>query len=309
MRGGDLWSTRLSLFTGKGGVGKSTLVAALALEAARRGLSPLVVELGHRASMQAIFGVPEVGHTPVEIGPGVRATNIDLDRTLVEYVEAHVPVRAVARRITKSASLLRFFEAAPAVAEVLTLWRIEQLLAETRPDGSPLHHPVLVDFDATGHALMFLELPNVFAGLVGAGPIRALLDSVAALLSDRERTRLHLVTLPGRLPVSETIELCARLGTEHAVPLGTLFVNQVREEPLSRDGEPVLARLIEHATHPALSDDLALLEDAALSHRAVERELARLDSLPLPRVIVPRLRAPIDARALEVIGRIAGGGA
>ncbi len=302
----DVWDVRLSLFTGKGGVGKSTLVAALAVEAARRGLSPLVIELGHRASMQAVFGVASIGHAPVEVAPGVHATNVDLDRALIEYVEAHVPVRAIARRITKSASLRRFFEAAPAVAEVLTLWRIERLLAEEL-DGRPRFSPVLVDLDATGHALMFLELENVFAGLVDPGPMRTLLDSFAALLSDRERTRLHVVTLPGRLPITETIELVRRLEAEHAVPLGALFVNRVRPAPLEADAEPILRSLLERATHPGLREDLALLRAELESARAVRTELGRLDALRLPTIELPQLRGAIDARALETLGRIAGG--
>lgn len=305
----DPWSSRLSLFTGKGGVGKSTVVAAVALEAARRGLSPLVVELGHRASMQAIFGVPSVGHAPTVVAPGVHASNIDLDRTLSDYIEAHVPVRALARRMARSPSLRRFFEAAPAVAEVLTLWRLEQLLGERASDGSPRWHPLLVDFDATGHALMFLELPHVFEGLVASGPIRGLLDSFAALLSDRERTRLHLVTLPGRLPVQETIELAERLRAEHAVPLGTLFVNQVPAPPLPAGSAPILDALLPRATHPALAADLALMARAARRHDAMRSELARLASVPLPRVELPALRGTLDLRALSLLGRATGGGA
>jgi arsenite-transporting ATPase len=304
----DPWSSRLSLFTGKGGVGKSTVVAAVAIEAARRGLSPLVVELGHRASMQAIFGVSTVGHEPTLVAPGVHASNVDLDHTLGEYIARHVPVRPLARRLAQSPSLRRFFEAAPAVPEVLTLWRLEQLLEDEAPDGTPRWHPVLVDFDATGHALMFLELPHVFEGLVSAGPVRGLLDSFAALLSDRTRTRLHLVTLPGRLPVQETLELAQRLRTEHAVPLGTLFVNQVPEPPLPLGAGPLLDALRPRARHPGLAADLALASRAQARHEGMRAELARLDALPLPRVELPDLRGPLDPRALGILGRAAGAG-
>ncbi len=310
MPSADPFTARLSLFTGKGGVGKSTVAAAVAMEASRRGMRPLVVELGHRASMQAIFGVASVGHDPVEVAPGVHATNVDLERTLADYVRAHVPVRAVANRIAKSRSLRRFFDAAPAVAEVLTLWRIEQLLAEVDAAGAPRWDPVLVDFDATGHALMFLELPHVFHGLVPAGPIRTLLDSFSALLSDRERTRLHLVTIPGRLPVQETLELCERLTAEHAVPLGTLFVNQVPPPPLPPRAEPIVGALLDHADpSSALADDVALARRAAVAHRARRAELSRLEACPLRRVELPRLRGPIDGRALARLGREAGGAA
>jgi anion-transporting ArsA/GET3 family ATPase len=304
----DPFTPRLSLFTGKGGVGKSTVAAAIAMEASRRGLRPLVVELGHRASMQAIFGVPRVGHDPIEVAPGVHATNIDLDRTLADYVREQVPVRALASRIARSRSLERFFEAAPAVAEVLTLHRIEQLLAEMGAKGQPRWHPVLVDFDATGHALMFLELPHVFHGLVPAGPLRALLDSFAALLSDRAHTRLHLVTIPGHLPVQETLELCARLEREHAVPLGTLFVNQVPPPPLPPRAEASIDAILTRVDPASpLGDDLALARRAAHAHHVRRAELARLDALRLPRIELPHLRGALDPRALAHLGRCAGG--
>lgn len=296
----DPLRSRLSLFTGKGGVGKSTVVAAIAVEASRRGMRPLVVELGHRASMQAIFESGDIGYAPVEVAPGVHACNVDLERAFADYVRAHVPVGPLARRIAKSPTLRRLLEAAPAVAEVLTLARIEALLAEP-------WHPILVDFDATGHALMFLELPHVFASLADAGPVRRLLDSFAALLADQAHTRLHVVTRPGKLPVQETLELCARLTRERAIPLGTLFVNHVPSPP--RVSEPVLDELRRRIADPALACELALCARALEERRAIERELARLCALPLPSVRLPHLRGPIDRAALAALGRAAGGSA
>jgi len=303
----DPFASRLSLFTGKGGVGKSTVVAAVALEARRRGMRPLIVELGHRASMQAIFGgrgAQAIGHAPTEVAPGVHASNVDLEHALADYVAAHVPSGALARRIARSPMLRRFLGAAPAVAEVLTLARLEALLDE-RERGAPRWHPLLVDFDATGHALMFLELPRVFESLVGdGGPVRRLLDSFAALLSDRAHTRLHVVTRPGKLPIQETLELCARLAAEHAVPLGTLFVNHVPSPPPI--DEPLLEALRARITAPAVACDLALAKRALSDERAVARELARLEVLALPTVRLPHLTGPIDAGALAMLGRAAG---
>lgn len=292
----ELLETPLSLFTGKGGVGKSTVVAALAVQAARAGRSPLIVELGHRASMQAIFGTKAIGHDPTPVAPGVHAINFDLDRALADYVRSHVPVRAIAGRIARSRALSRFFYAAPAVAELLTLWHLEALLAEGRWD------PILVDFDSTGHATMFLELPRVFEGLAATGPMRGLLDSLSALLSDASRTRLHVVTLPGRLPVEETLELAERVAREQHVALGALFVNRVPDPPVPDGTEHILADL---TAHPVLGDDAALAIAATASYRAARAELGRLRRLGLPIVELPRLRPPIDARALAVLGSFA----
>jgi hypothetical protein len=304
LRVSDPFTRRLSLFTGKGGVGKSTVVAALALEARRRGMRPLVIELGHRASMQSIFGAGPIGHAPREVAPGVHASNIDLERALADYVAAHVPSGALARRIARSPMLGRFLGAAPAVGEVLTLARIEALLREEER-GAPRWHPLLVDLDATGHALMFLELPRVFESLAGdAGPVRRLLDSFAALLADRAHTRLHVVTRPGKLPIQETLELCRRLEAEHAVPLGTLFVNHAPSAPAI--DEALLEALRARVREPTAACDLALAQRALADARALTRGLARLTALALPTVRLPHIAEPIDTDALATLGRAAG---
>lgn len=229
-----LLDRRLLLFTGKGGVGKSTVVAALALEAARRGRNPLVVELGHRATMATVFEVDSVGYAPQQVGRGVWACNLEFERTLADYMTEHVRVPRLARTILANDALSRFFAAAPAVGEIATLNKLSALAAEREGSG-PRWDPVLVDLDATGHALMLLNLPNVMNGLVGEGPLRRLLDGFSALLTDPARTVLNLVTLPNELPAQETVELYARLRDEHEVPVGALFVNQVPKLPIADD--------------------------------------------------------------------------
>lgn len=259
--------------------------------------------------MRAIFGVQRIGHDPVEVAPHVHATNVDLKEALHEYVAAHVPIRSLARRIAQSRSLGRFFEAAPAVAEVLTLQRLEHLLALTDGAVGTRFDPILVDFDATGHALMFLELPRVFDGLVPHGPVRRLLDSFAGLLADSERSRLHLVTLPERLPIQETLELHDRLHREHSVRLGTLFVNRV-PFPLLRPGVDAALQDLRHRIgdhHAAAGADLALLAREHERERQARRYLQQLEAIPLPRVELPRIRGPIDLSTLATLGRAAGG--
>ncbi len=289
------FASRLSFFTGKGGVGKSTVVAALATEARRRGLRPLVVELGHRASMEAIFDVEHIGHDPIEVERGVFATNVILDRALEDYVRRNVPVQALARRIASSDSLRRFFAAAPAVGEVLTLMRLEQLLEDD-------WHPILVDLDATGHALMFLGLPSVFDGLVPAGPVRRLLDGFSSLLRDGERSQLHLVTLPSQLPVQETLELHARLAREHPIRLGTLFVNRVLPAPLDADATEAL---LEVTARGHAARDLGLLKAACARHAETNRQLERLAAIPMPRVLLPLDPPRRDRATLRRLGALA----
>ncbi|MEM1418200.1 MAG: ArsA-related P-loop ATPase [Myxococcota bacterium] len=294
---------RIQLFTGKGGVGKTTLVAATALAAAEAGERPLVVELGHRASLQTLFGRP-IGDAPVDVGRGVHACSIDMDEALLDYVADHVRVRALARRITGQPTLKRFFRAAPAVAEVVTLRRIERLEAE-RLGAEPRWDPLLVDLDATGHALMFLALPEVFDELAKEGPLRKLLDRLTALLTDPARTRLHVVTLPAPLPTQETIELYEALRARPghaAVPLGGLLVNRMPAPPLGDVAPESL-----DALGPEWAADVALARRALGRFDEARACVARLaEAVPVPQVVLedaPTLRLEPDLDAVLALGR------
>lgn len=266
-------------------MGKSSVVAATALAAARAGRRPLVVELGHRATMATLFGAPAIDHAPTEVAPGVHATNIDFDEALIDYVAEHAKIRALARRIVSGDALRRFFHAAPAVSEVVTLRLLERLEAATE-GGAPRWDPILVDLDATGHALMFLSLPDVFADLATRGPLARLLRGFTALLSDRERTALNLVTLPDELPAQETRELHAALRASRRVPLGRLYINRVPAAPVSA---PTRARYgaLEEAGWGA---EVALARRLERAHARAVAIAERLEGeLELPTVRLPEL--------------------
>jgi anion-transporting ArsA/GET3 family ATPase len=289
---------RVQLFTGKGGVGKSSVVAAHALACADAGLRPLVIELGHRATMESIFGVRSIGYEPTDAGDGVWACNLALEDALIDYVREQVKVRAIARRVVMQPTLRRFFEAAPAVNEVVALRRIAKLA-----DAGDFH-PILVDLDATGHALMFLGLADVFEGLVGSGPLQAILDATTSLLRDEARTVLHLVTLPAELPARETRELYARLAAERRVGLGALVINRVPAQSFDDAELADVARFVAESSDRAGADGLAdgfanglangLARDLALAEREVRQvrhahdqiEALRRD-VGLPTVILP----------------------
>ena len=301
----DLLDHRFLLFTGKGGVGKSTLTAALAIAAAARGMRPLVVELGHRATMRSVFGVDAVGFVPRAVGHGVHAMSVEMDQAVVEYMAQHVPSRRLARAIVSNQVLERLFRAMPAVGEIATVNALHRLEAEHDAAGRPRWAPILVDLDATGHALMFLELRQVVSHLMGAGPMRRLVDEMAEAFADPRRTRLNLVTLPDELPVTETLELHERLRQAGSVAFGRVFVNRVPSTGLDGLAEAVAAlrSAAARAGDAELSADAELGARALEAERAARRQIERLrDQLPVPIVELPRLTAarmqPADLRRL-----------
>lgn len=298
-----LLDRRLLMFTGKGGVGKSTVVAAVAIEAARRGGRPLVVELGHRASMEPVFNVSGIGYEPKAVGRGVHAMNMDFQLALQDYITEHVRVQRLTKAILQNKALQRFFAAAPSVSEVATLNKLSALERET-VDGKPKWDPILVDLDATGHALMLLNTPNVMNRLVGQGPMRRLIDGFSELLRDPKRSVLSLVTLPRELVAQETKELYQKLRSEHDVPLGTLFVNQVPQ--LDVDAEAMAQLDAARGKAPEGGDEFAALNLLERHAERVERARVQIDALrnsvDLPMVELPVALAGLDLDAIARFG-------
>lgn len=210
----------VQFFTGKGGVGKSTVLGALAMAAARAGKRPLIVELGIHTSSTHLFRSPNVGYEPAEVAPGVMATRVQFEPALVDYITSRLRLRSIASLVVKNNSLRRLFMAAPGVDEIVTLHRVAQLAADPRWDF------ILVDLESTGHALMFFDLPSVLEVFLKDGPLRQVLDTATALVRDAQRCAIHIVTVPEPLAVNETIQLYKRMREREDLHLGHLFVNR-----------------------------------------------------------------------------------
>ena len=211
----------VQFFTGKGGVGKSTVLGALATAAARAGKRPLIVELGIHTSSSRLFHGPNAEYEPAEVAPGVCATRVQFEPALVDYITSRLKLRTIANLVVKNNSLRRLFMAAPGVDEIVTLHRVAQLAADDRWD------PILVDLESTGHALMFFDLPGVLEVFLKDGPLRQVLDSATALVRDERRCAVHVVTVPEPLAVNETIQLYRRLRERKDLHLGCLFINRI----------------------------------------------------------------------------------
>jgi anion-transporting ArsA/GET3 family ATPase len=226
---GEPLTRQVQFFTGKGGVGKSTVLAALAMAAARAGKQPLIVELGTHTSSSRLFHGPDVGYQPSEVAPGVHATRVQFEPALIDYITSRLKLRPIASLVAKNSSLRRLFLAAPGVDEIVTLHRVAQLAADER------WGPILVDLESTGHALMFFDLPSVLEVFLKDGPLRQVVDSATELLADVQRCAIHIVTVPEPLAVNETIHLHAQMRKREDLHLGYLFINRVPRAWLDDD--------------------------------------------------------------------------
>jgi anion-transporting ArsA/GET3 family ATPase len=276
---------------GKGGVGKTTMSAALARMAAGAGLSVLIVELEGKSGLPAAFGVRgDLGYEEVTLlaapdgGRGeVRARRITPDDALIEYLEDH-GLKRVSKRLARSGIIDVVATAIPGIRDVLVLGKVKALEREPAADL------IVVDAPATGHAITFLTSASGLLDSARGGPLRTQAQDVVDLLSDPVRCRVFLVTLPEEMPVSEAIESAYTLEDKAGVQLGPVIVNACDPEPVGLERSAADVAEAAGATVPA--DHLEALEAArqfrlarhAVSAEQVER-LAR--ELPLPQLVVP----------------------
>jgi anion-transporting ArsA/GET3 family ATPase len=306
------------IVAGKGGVGKTTMSAALALMAAGAGKSVLIVELEGKSGITGAFGRPgDLGYEEETLVPAgaasgqVRARRLTPDDALIEYLEDH-GLKRVSKRLAHSGVLDVVSTAIPGIRDVLVLGKIKQLEREGSVDL------ILVDAPATGHAITFLTSASGLVSAARGGPLRTQAQDVVDLLSDPARCRVVLVTLPEELPVSEAIESAYTLEDKAGVQLGPVIVNGCDPEPagLERPAAEVAAEVAQAGVAQAgvaqagvglTPAHVQALEEArrfrlerhAVSAEQVER-LGR--ELPLPHLLVPALTAerigPTESQAL-----------
>ena len=278
-----LWERRALLVSGKGGVGKTTVTAALARAAVASGRPVLLAEVEITSEPQegpsplaTLVGARAPGPQVTELSPNlsfVRLSAVEGQRLFLQDV---LPLRMMADAAMRTRALRRFLEAAPALREMGVLYQMLHLLRLQRPDGAPLHPLCVVDLPATGHALALAALPDTLLSVMPGGPIGRATREGLALLRDPALTGALLVTLPEPLPVSETLELAGALA-RHRIPLAAGVLNRMPADPFSPDGRAALARLLEaHGPHQG-QRALGRLDRA----RAAQARLAAGLSAPL----------------------------
>jgi arsenite/tail-anchored protein-transporting ATPase len=236
---------------------------------------------------------------PAHVGRGVWAMTLQFGQMLREYVTEHVPLPKLAEKLLGHAGLDRFLRASPGVTEALALDALGRLAQGRR--GEPARFDrVFVDLDATGHALMLLEVPRVLEELLGEGPLRRTLARTSFVLGNRELTRLHLVTVPEELAVQETLELYHRLRDTASVQLGALVVNQVPVEPIPGELTTAFQAVVNASTRlpETLGQDVRLAQaclDATAEAQAHTQRLAARTRLPVLELSrLPSLRPSLE---------------
>ncbi len=306
-----LLDRRLLFFTGKGGVGKSTMAAATALLAANIGKRVLLVEVDAKGDVPAQFEQSPVGFKPREIYPGVLAMAMDTEASLQEYLRLNLRV-PVLGRLGPLARVLDFVAtAAPGVKEILTIGKIAWEVREAI-EGRADHDMVEVDAAATGHIVAQLGAADAIQDLVDVGPLRNQTQWVSEIIADPQLTAVNIVTTPEEMPVAETIELVQRLRSEVRVPLGSVIVNRVLPELFTHTDEetfealrvPPARELLTARVGAGATQVLDAARLAVLLRRTRAVHLAHLrEKVDLPLLYVPYLF--VRAHGLRVTRMVA----
>lgn len=268
--------SRVIVVAGKGGVGKTTVAAAMARMAAGLGLSVLIVELEGKSGLAAAFGTEDLEYDEQELAPGIRARSLTPDVALLEYLEEH-GLRRVSKRLVKAGLVEVVSTAVPGIKDILILGKVKQL------ERAGVADLIVLDAPAAGHAVSFLMSARGLRDMVRAGPLQTQSDDVLAMLADPARCRVMLVTLPEETPVNEVVETAFALEDRVGVDLAPVVVNGLYPVLDGLDADPA----------PAGADAPTLAAAAQFRRRRQElqqAQVARLAAeLPLPQLQLPSL--------------------
>jgi hypothetical protein len=307
-----LLERRLIVVTGKGGTGKTTVAAAVALAAATRGKRVLVAEVGLDEHLPALLDpkAPLVGYRGRSLRPGLVAMRIDPYEALTEYLGLQIGLAGLVRRVLDNRAFRQLMDAAPGWRELITLGKVWHLEQQRDARDAIRFDLIVIDAPATGHGLTFLDVPRVVGSAVRTGPLRRHAGWVEEMIRDPRRTLLLPVTLAEELPARETAELVARLRGDIGVTVDRVVVNAVAPDPFPAavpDLDARLARLPAALPLPGTPPPAVLAACAAhlrgrhLLNERWSKEIAETTRLPL--VSLPRLRdGARGAVALAALG-------
>ncbi|MGK8510783.1 ArsA-related P-loop ATPase [Nocardia asiatica] len=226
---------RLHYVSGKGGTGKSTVAAALALALAAGGRRVLLVEVESRQSIAQLFDLPPLPPTETRIatadgGGEVVALALDIEHAFLEYLDMFYNLGFAGRAMRRMGAIEFVTTIAPGLRDVILTGKIKECAVRVDKAGKRVYDEIVVDAPPTGRIAGFLDVTKAMAEVAKGGPIASQAEGVSQLLHS-DQTMIHLVTLLEALPVQETADAVAEL-TANDLRIGTVIVNRATEGQL-----------------------------------------------------------------------------
>jgi anion-transporting ArsA/GET3 family ATPase len=318
---GELNQARLHVVSGKGGTGKTTTAAALALALATGGHKVLLIEVEGRQGIAQLFDTAPLPYSEewIAAAPGdgeVRALAIDAEAALLEYLSMFYNLGFAGRTLRRMGAIEFATTLAPGLRDVLFTGKIKECVGRTDDRGRYVYDAVVVDAPPTGRLVKFLDVTKAMADLAKVGPIRGQSEGVVRLLHSAD-TVVHLVTLLEELPVRETLEAVAELDAADLRP-GAVLLNRVRPERLpARSVTPASSGRVDqgrvrsgleavdlHGTDEVIEGLVAETVEHAIRTRIEEDARTRLAATDLPSVALPDLIGGVDVAALYELAEL-----
>ena len=285
---------------GKGGVGKTTVSAALALAAAKMGKRVLVAQCNAKDRMGHMLSVEPIGPHIRNVAPDLDAVNMEPQAALEEYGLLVLKVRALYKLVFENRFVAAFLRGTPGLEAWAMLGKAQHHALE-QTHGRDAYDLVIVDAPATGHGLDLLRVPKVIIQVAPPGLLRREAEQAWNLFSDSTRAGVVLVTLPEEMPTNETLELHATLRDELQLPIAGLVINGRSQTLFTAEDEKLLATLRDTLSSESSLYPLAhcswVRSDVEALERACEERLA--EEIAAPMVSLARL-STLDVRLPEI---------
>jgi anion-transporting ArsA/GET3 family ATPase len=291
-----LLDKRLIVVTGKGGVGRTTISAALGLAAARTGKRTMIAEVAQQERLSRVFRSEGLGYSEAQLAPNLFGMSVNPERALKEYLGQQVG-SALGGLLTGNRIFEYFAAAAPGVRELATIGKVWELAQLERRSRAAPYDLVILDAPASGNGLGMLRSPRTFGDIARVGPIRRRADAIHGFLTDGSRTGVVSVALPQEMPVNETLEFRVKLEQEMGMRTDVVVVNSLLPDRFTTDE----AERIEDVNGGHGAPEVAAALRVALSeHRRARGQRVQLrrlkkdvpDAVTLPFLFEPELGLP-----------------
>jgi anion-transporting ArsA/GET3 family ATPase len=316
-----LTQARLHFVTGKGGTGKTTVAAALALTLAAGGRRVLLAEVEGRQGIAQLFDVPPLPYQEVKVatadaGGHVNALAIDLEAAFLEYLDMFYNLGLAGRAMRRVGAIEFATTIAPGLRDVLLTGKIKEAAVRLDANKRPVYDAIVVDSPPTGRISRFLDVTKALADIAKGGPVHGQSEGVVRLLHS-EQTAIHLVTLLEALPVQETIEAIEEL-EQLDLPIGSVIVNRnipayLPADALARaaDGDIDVDAVRAGLSRAGISmpdKEFAGLLTESIEHasriRARSESALELEKLHVPKLELPTVADGVDLGSLYELAEI-----
>jgi hypothetical protein len=289
----EILARRVLIVLGKGGVGKSTLSAAIARLATMSGTRALVMECDARAPLAAIFGVAS-SFVPVEVAPSLALMTLDGRAALEEYLRLVVPGGMLLKAVFASRLYQFFVQTAPGLRELMMLGKIYYEAERAGAKPAP-RNIIVVDAPASGQAMSLLKMPTAARSTFGESVVGKEARNISRMMRDRRNCAIIQVTTADGLSISETIKTHAQLTSLHLAPAALLFN---RTPPSDFDAGDIAALARRRGPHLRKKD---------LEHLA-ELAKSELNRASQARKALAKIRAETGGPVIEIgeHGRLSG---